>query len=187
MNQFEYLSVLISIIIGLGLSHLLSSAARLIQLRHRARLYAPTLAWMASLLLAQIQIWWVAFDRRGVAQWNFYSFLLYLLIPIGAYVLSYLIVPDLDSEDGVDLKASYYANQSWFFGILAAILSISLGEEFLRDGHITGDVDALFRVGFLLIAGIAMRVRREWFHALTSALFLLLFCAYVLLLFVQLK
>lgn len=36
MGEFEYLSVLISIVIGLGLSHLLSSAARLIQARGSA-------------------------------------------------------------------------------------------------------------------------------------------------------
>ena len=34
MSPFEYLSVLISVIVGLGLSHLLTSAARLIQRRH---------------------------------------------------------------------------------------------------------------------------------------------------------
>ena len=35
MGQFEYLSVLVSIIIGLALAQLLSGAARLVQLRHR--------------------------------------------------------------------------------------------------------------------------------------------------------
>ncbi|CAN5853718.1 hypothetical protein BH20GEM3_BH20GEM3_15690 [soil metagenome] len=44
MSQFEYLGVLVSIIIGLGLSHLLASAARLIQVRRRVRLYWPTCA-----------------------------------------------------------------------------------------------------------------------------------------------
>jgi hypothetical protein len=33
MGPFEYLSVLVSVIVGLGLSHLLTSLARLIQRR----------------------------------------------------------------------------------------------------------------------------------------------------------
>lgn len=186
MDQFEYLSVLISIIVGLGLSHLLSSAARLIQLRHRARLYGPTLSWMGSLLLAQIQIWWVAFDRRADVEWNFFSFLLYLLIPIGAYVLSYLVVPDLEGGEVVDLRASYHANRTWFFGILGGVLGISLGEEYLRSGDIIRDADALFRLVFLLVACAGVWIRREAFHVVTAALFLLLFTAYIGVLFLRL-
>lgn len=186
MTQFEYLSVLISIIIGLGLSHLLASAARLIQLRHHTRLYGPTLAWMATALIAQIQIWWVAFERRTSADWNFFSFLLYLLIPIGAYVLSYLVVPDLEGEEMVDLKASYYANRVWFFGILAALMGVSLGEQYLRDGRIPWGTDALFRIVFLLLALAGMWIRREAFHVFTATIFLLLFCAYVFDLFLRL-
>jgi len=41
MSQFQYLSVLISIIVGLGISHLLSSAVRLIQARKQVRFYKP--------------------------------------------------------------------------------------------------------------------------------------------------
>ena len=54
MTQFEYLSVLVSIIVGLALTQLLSGAARLIQLRRRVRMHAPTLLWMATLFLIDI-------------------------------------------------------------------------------------------------------------------------------------
>lgn len=39
MTPFEYLSVLISIILGLGLAHLLSAVRELIQRRARVRFY----------------------------------------------------------------------------------------------------------------------------------------------------
>lgn len=187
MTQFEYLSVLVSIIIGLGLSHLLSSAARLIQLRHRARLYAPTLSWMALLFLAHIQIWWAAFDRRTDDEWNFFSFLLYLLIPITVFVLSYLIVPDLEGEGQVDLKASYYANRVWIFGLFGLVPLISLGEEFLRDDRVKVDTDVLFRLGFMVLALCAAGIRNERFHAVNAGLGLFLFFLYIFALFLQLQ
>jgi hypothetical protein len=40
MTQFEYLSVLVSIIVGLALTQLLSGVARLIHLRSRIRPHA---------------------------------------------------------------------------------------------------------------------------------------------------
>lgn len=187
MNQFEYLSVLVSIIIGLGLSHLLSSAARLIQIRHRTRLYPPALIWMGILFLANIQIWWVGFDRRDSDEWHFFSFLLYLLIPIGASVLSYLVVPPLDGDAVVDLKASYHENRAWFFGLFGVLPLISLLEEHVRDDGLPWDVDVLFRIVFAALAFIVAGTRNERVHLLNALLALGLFFAYVGLLFLRLQ
>ena len=145
MTHFEYLSVLVSIIIGLGLSHLLSSAARLIQIRHRTRLYPPTLIWM------------------GI-----------------------LVVPPLDGDAVVDLKASYHENRTWFFGLFGALPLISLLEEHVRDG-LPWDVDVLFRIVFASLAFIVAGTRNERVHLLNALLALGLFCAYVGLLFLRLQ
>lgn len=185
MSKFEYLSVLVSIVIGLGISHLLSGAARLIQLRRRARLYLPTLLWMETLFLANVQIWRVRFDRRETEHWNVFGFLLYLLIPICAVVLSYLVLPDLGDEDEVDLRASYHESRGWFFGIFAAIPVISLAEETHRDGRFPLDLDALFRVVFVGLALAAARIRSEAFHAANAALSPVLFAAYAAVLFAR--
>ncbi|HEX2189055.1 MAG TPA: hypothetical protein VHG51_09180 [Longimicrobiaceae bacterium] len=186
MSKFEYLSVLVSIVIGLGISHLLSSAARLIQLRHRARLYLPTFLLMVVLFLANVQIWWVAFERRETGEWNFFLFLLYLLIPITAVVLSYLVVPDLEGESGVDLKASYYENRTWFFLLLALLPAVSMVEEAVRDGGLGWEADTVFRMVFLAAALVAALVRSERYHVLNSVFMLGFFCAYVTVLFLRL-
>lgn len=186
MSKFEYLSVLVSIIVGLGISHLLSGTARLIQLRRRARLYLPTFLWMALLFLANVQIWWVAFERRDSGEWNFFLFLLYLLIPITAVVLSYLIVPDVEGEPAVDLKASYYENRVPFFLLTAFLPAISLVEETVRNAAIPRDSDAAFRVVFLAAALVAAGVRSERYHVFNAVLALGIFCAYVAVLFLRL-
>lgn len=185
MTPFEYLSVLISIILGLGISHLLTSAARLIQRRQRVRFYAPTLLWMATLFLAQVQIWWAAYDARHDAEWNFFSFLFFLLIPVLAYLLTYVLVPDLETEGAIDLRASYHANRVWFFALLGAVAVVSLTRDLARDGRAA--LDVAFRASFLVLAGIAASVKREGFHQANAVLVLLLFGAYVLTLFVQLS
>ena len=187
MTPFEYLSVLVSIIIGLGLSHLLSSTARLIQLRHRVRMHLPTLLWMLLLFVLQIQIWWAAFEGRHEAEWNFFSFLFFLLIPVLAYLLSYLLVPDLEDEADIDLRASYHANRVWFFGIFALAALVSLGRDFVEDGREALDLDAAFRIAFLVMSLASARIRGEAFHRAGAAATLMLFCAYVFVLFLQLS
>ncbi len=186
MTEFEYLSVLVSIIVGLGLSHLLSSAARLMQMRRRTRMYAPTLLWMGMLFLAHVQIWWAAFERRNADGWNFFSFVLFLLVPVCAYLLAYVLVPDLEGEDEVDLRASFHENRPWFFVLLAALPVVSLLQEYAWDGGVRPDADAGFRVAFAVMAAAAARVRSDAFHLANVLIVLLLFCAYVFTLFLQL-
>jgi len=187
MSKFEYLSVLISIIVGLGVSHLLSSAARMIQLRRTVRPHAPTFLWMIFLLLVQIQVWWVSFERSTRTEWQFFLFLLYLLIPVGAFLLSYLIVPDLQLGAQVDLRASFQENRRWLFGVLIGVVIVSLLDEALEDARIPRDLDALFRLGFLAVASLGFMLRSERAHLVMSAVILGGFVTYIVVLFMQLN
>ena len=186
MSQFEYLSVLVSIIIGLALTQLLSGTARLIQLRRRVRPHATTLCWMATLFLADIQIWWAAFERRDSQDWNFFLFLLFLLMPILAFLLSYLVLPELGDEDEIDLAANFEGNRSWFFGLLALLPGVSLVEEALRSGGVPMDADAVFRVVLALVALVASRVSNARFQFWNALLALAMVSGYVALLFLRL-
>lgn len=187
MTPFEYLSVLVSIIVGLALTQLLSGVARLIQLRHRIAMHPATLCWMAVLFLIDVQVWWVAFERRQAMQWTFFAFLLYLLIPIGVFLLSYLVLPDLGDEDTGDLHANFDGNRSWFFGLLAALPLVSLLEQAVRDGHLPMDTDFAFRCVWIAMALVAMRVRSARFHLWNAVAVLVLFVGYVVNLFLRLR
>lgn len=186
MNPFEYLSVLVSIIIGLAMSHLLSGTARLIQARRRVRWYAPTLIWLVLLFLAQVQIWWAAFDARQEIDWNFFGFLSFLLIPACAYLLCYLLVPDFEPGDDVDLERSFHDNQRWFFGLFATIVAISMSRDLVEDGRESLDEDMAFRVVFFAGSIVAAFVRSPRFHLGNAILSLTLFCGYIAQLFARL-
>lgn len=187
MTPFEYLSVLVSIIIGLGLSHLLTGAARLIQMRRRVRPYLPTYLWIGILLLVQVQIWWAAYETRSETDWSFGGFFAFLLLPILAALVSYILIPDLEGEHTeLDLRASFLENRGWFFGLLAMTVLVSLGRDLLEDGRAALDRDAAFRSVFLLQALASTRIRSDAGQLVGAAIVLVLFCAYIGALFVRL-
>ncbi len=186
MSPFEYLSVLVSIIIGLAITQLLSAAARLIQVRQRVRPHATTLLWMATLFLIDTQIWWAAFERRDYTGWNFFLFLLYLLMPILAFLLSFLVVPELGDEDEIDLAANFAGNRPWFFGLLALLPCASLAEQATRDPTMRLDADVAFRLVFLLLAIVASRIASARVQAGLAVATLALLCGYVADLFLHL-
>ena len=66
MDDFTHLSVLISIVLGLGLTNLLMGLARVVQMRDRVKIYWPSLVWAVTLLLVHAQTWWTMFGLRTV-------------------------------------------------------------------------------------------------------------------------
>lgn len=186
MDAFGYLSVLLSIVLGLGLAHLLSGAARLLRDHAHVRLHGPTLAWMAVLFLLHVQIWWTTFGLRDVAEWTFVTFLLVLLIPVLVYFLTFLLVPDVGGAQGVDLRADYYAGRRAFFGVLALVPVVSLVMDFTLSGRVYADADVGVRLGYVVLAGVGFVSAGERVHQTLAAVGLGAFVAYIAFLFLRL-
>ena len=187
MSEFDYLSVLISIVLGLGISHVLASAAQLVRYRSAVRFYPPTLVWLALLFLVHVQIWWAVFELRSVPEWSFVGFVLVLALPVMAYLASVLLSPDFDREELVDLRGSYYEHRRWFFTLFALLPLTSLVQEYVVRGFIQLDADPLFRVLFLLLALVGLATARERVHQLLGPAVVVAFAAYVGLLFLALQ
>lgn len=186
MDAFGYLSVLISIVLGLGLTHLLAGMAKLMRHRSYVCFYAPTLVWMGLLFLLHVQIWWAVFDLRRVSEWTFFAFVLVLAIPTLVYLLTFLLVPDFDREERVDLKASYFGNRRWFFALFALLPLVSLTQEYAVSQSIQWDADPLFRLGFLVLALVGLMSSSERVHWWLAPAVFLTFGAYIALLFLRL-
>ena len=187
MRAFEYLSVLISIVLGLGLTHLLAGAAKIMRFRSDVRLYGPSLIWIGLLFLLHVQIWWAVFELREVSDWTFFSFLLVLAIPTLAYLLGALLIPDFDRETDTDLKTSYFENRRWFFGLFVLIPLVSLAQEGVISGGIRWDADPVFRLGFLVLGLVGFGTRHERTHQWLAPVGFIAFAGYITVLFLRLN
>ena len=187
LDGFSYLSVLLSIVLGLGVANLLTGFARVIQMRARVKLYLPVLLWAFTLVLMHIQTWWMMYGMQHVPAWTFGKFALVLLQPVLLFFLSALIWPDFDRDEALDLKANYYAQTRWFFGILIAILLFSLLREYVLAGHLQNPVDFSFHlVGIVGFAGGAI-FTNERYHEWNAPIVAATFVVYIGTLFAQLQ
>lgn len=60
MTEFEYVAVLVSLILGLGITHLLAGVGRTIHRRGELRLDAVHTLWTATAFLVLVLNWWVS-------------------------------------------------------------------------------------------------------------------------------
>ena len=162
MDAFSYLSVLLSIILGLGLTQLLTAAGRLI--RHRDRVHADwlPLLWATVLLVVYVQSWWAMFGLRSLREWTFVTFLIVLAQTTTLYMMAALILPEQVEEGGVDLAAHYDRHHRWFFGFFLATLCISIVKDVVIAGHLPEAANLVFHglLAAVCVAAIVAQGRR---------------------------
>ncbi len=182
MDQFGYLSVLISIILGLGITQLLSGVGRLLQARNRVRLYWPSLAWVLILLVALVQTWWAMFGLRFQKNWTFWDFLVVLLQPTLLYLDAALALPE-STTDAVDLRAHYFAHSRPFFTIAALLLVVSVGRDLVLTGALPSAANLAAHCLWFVAWVIAALSTREALHKAVAVFTIGTMAAYIILLF----
>lgn len=182
MDKAEYLSVLVSIVVGLGLSQLLSGFGRMLVARQRVRMYGVSLGAAAIVFLAQVQFWWSTFNYDRAILDNFFSFLVFLLAPILLYLLSVLVLPDFDDDVAtISMYDHYYAVRPWFFGIGAATVVANVVRNVAVQDARMWTEDRPFETLFLLLMLSGALVRSPRFHALLTPLMGAAFIAMIFL------
>ncbi len=77
MEVYLHVRVLLSMILGLGVGHLLRGVSRIVQHPRKYKIYWVHLIWTLFLFLYLIHFWWWEFYLQKVAQWTFPSLLLH--------------------------------------------------------------------------------------------------------------
>jgi len=100
MNVFEFLLVIVSIVLGLGITELLAGFVRIL----RSELVAGRLhaLWMFVILQLQVQLAWGLWGLRAKVEWQYPEFLLLLLAPVLLYLAAAVIFPSAGSDESLD-------------------------------------------------------------------------------------
>ena len=177
MGAFEYLSVLISIILALGMTRVLAGVGEMLQARSRRHIYWVHAVWIVNLFLYLVIAWWIFYRWRDQQPWNFYLFLFVLISPTILYLASLLLFPrEADVETIIDYKAHYYANHRAFFILFALFIPVDIVDSLLKGvPHFLSLGPIYFLSGVLYFAGLitAAVTRNERYHEFYAIFFLI--------------
>lgn len=186
MDAFSYLSVLTSIILGLGIQQVLQGYRSLILSRRRVTFYAPPLIWSVLLLMMIAQHWWASFGLVHHENWSFAGFAAVLVMTALIYMMAAVVLPDIPADQPIDLKDHYYRERPAFFGLGAATIGWSIVREYMLEGRLPGPADLAFHLVFLSLCAMAILIRRPRLHEALAGLMAVLFLIYVAVLFARL-
>ena len=186
MDAFAYLSVLISIILGLAIAQVLQGYRALLLARGRIHADPAPLIWSGLVLLFAAQAWWASFGLNAREHWDFADFIA-ILVQMGLlYMLSALVLPDVPNDEPVDLALHFERHRRAFFIFLIAMLASSIGKEAVLEHRLTAPLNLSFHLLLVAIAAAGIFVASKKLQLTLALIATAGFLAYVILLFAQL-
>lgn len=114
MDSFRWISVVLSMILGLGLTRLLSTTVALFRFRRKVTGDWIPFAWAGCVFIQQLQFWWAIMELPSlVGAWTQGLFVLLVSLPLLLFLSAELILPPPGQEDRLDLLASFEHNGKW--------------------------------------------------------------------------
>jgi hypothetical protein len=182
LSPFEYVTVLISIILGLGITQIVTGLADIIHQWKQIKLYWPHTFWMLIIFFLHIQEWWNIYDLRLYDVWRLPTFLFISLYPINLFILSRLLFPIHSHEEVVlDYKAFFMTNyRKFFFGVIISALLSGLENYFISSHGLEGII--LQAAIILVLSVVALKkIQAEWVHKLIVTVWILAIIASIII------
>ena len=131
MNSFEYISVLISVLLGLAVTHLVVGIVSVIQNRETTRVYWVHLVWVVN-VLGHITMWWWAFHTwADLDAWSMPVFYLLFGYSLVLSAIAGLLFPVHGLEN--DYRAFFFRQFRWFLGLQVLWLGIDVVEVMVKE------------------------------------------------------
>jgi hypothetical protein len=182
---FPHIRIILGMVIGLGVTRLLSGVARIVQHPGQYRLYSVHLAWVASVLLMLVHFWWWEFGLFQIESWTFGKYLFIIFYAVTLFLLCALLFPD-SMLDYTSYEDFFYSRRAWFFGLLAATYLLDVIDTLLKgpEHFARFGVEYLFRTPvFVALCVIAILVSDRRFHIAFVAAALVYQISFILRLF----
>lgn len=145
MAIFDYVMLLISVVLSLGLARLLETHARLLKQGAAVRWSATYFAWFAIIGSMHVDLWATLWAVRTNAHWPWTVVLGFFFQAISLFYGAVLLAPDEDG-DGIDLWRFHLENRRRYltplivYTVLGSYLTLVFlpSEQFLSAVYTTG-------------------------------------------------
>ena len=185
-DAFAYLSVLLSIVLGLAIAEVLQSYGALLRSRWTVKLYTPPLIWSVMMLVLATHFWWASFGLATRENWSFAAFSAVLLQTVMMFMGSALVLPRGRVMEPIDLRAHYYRERVPFFSFGLLFLIIGFVKLWLLSDPLHAVTIGFFAL-FTLMTLIGLIFRSAKVHELLAPVMAVGITIFIAIMFARLK
>ena len=132
-DAFNYVAVLVSIVVGLTATRVMSGLGEMIQAANRPRIYWVHVLWHITLLFNVMLNWWLLYRWRATIDWTFLLFIWITVAPILLYLAAAILIPgELETTGSPDWRDYYFKNRRGFFFAFGLIAPLDIIDTLLK-------------------------------------------------------
>jgi hypothetical protein len=126
MNVIEYVSVFVSIVLGLAIADLATCFHKLMRARRQVEWDWMSLALALVMVLEVLQFWWLSHDWYAQrADLRVVEFVPHLLLLLLIYLMAAAVLPDEVPPDGLSLR-EFYTESGPYFWSLVLVMTVAI-------------------------------------------------------------
>ena len=163
MTAFEFFSVALSFVLGLGVTRLLLGGLHVFRARRRQKPHWIPLVWALSIFVYQLQYWWAVFElNEALPIWTHQAFLTLMLHALLLFVGGALVLPVSEAHERDDLMDYFDDDGRWALLALTAyaLLSFWTNWALFSTSPLSNIGLIVFAFAVLSFAGFFVRNRR---------------------------
>lgn len=164
MSTFEFVSVLLSIVISLAVAHLLTGVAQALKAK-KVRFHWVLAGWQLFVFMLCVDYWFSVWRLRDAQVWTLGLVLTWLMLAAITYIAAWLVVPDQDADGTMDFVAHAEANRRKYLGaLLTWVIGGAVVNGFTPSMELANLLTPLFAIVF--VVGIIWKHRFVQFAVL---------------------
>jgi hypothetical protein len=168
MDVFEYVAVMVTVVLALAVSHILTSLATMVANPERVRPYWVHFLWAILLLGLNLQAWLVLWTLHGQTQWPVGQIVMMLVSASLIFVAARVLEPELPPGARLDLRAHFSRVRFPLFATLSVFwLFPIVGRLIFTGGHLL-EPEILARLVFLGLSLSGAVVKSPTWHAILA-------------------
>jgi hypothetical protein len=156
MSLFEFLMILLSIIVGLGIAEVLNGIGRIMRAGRILEMGWIHTSLALLVFLALLQIFWESWPLQRYDTWTFPAMAMMLTAPICLHLIAHIMFPSVD--DPTPLEEHYFkrCRVIWALALIALVINtayrpIAFGQELAAWDNLSSAVQLVF-VPLLMIS-----------------------------------
>ncbi len=164
MSVFEYVTVMMSVVLALGVARVLSFFGAIASGKRHFSLSWLHLVWVFLIFAQHVVAWRTIWSMRDVLMFSVGRVVMMLLATSLIFVAARILIPEEPTEGRLDLRDHYFDVRVPFFSMLVALWIFPLTGIVVFGTFTLSEPTVYYRLIWLGLAAVGLLVRRPAIH-----------------------
>jgi hypothetical protein len=180
MEPFEYVVVLTSLILGLGIAQILTGVADMVSHWRAIKISLPHTIYVLVIFLICLQEWWINYEySKVITVWTFQIVLSILIFPILLFIQARLLFPTGLRSADTDMDVYFEDQWRWLYAIGAMTVLVSIWQNVFISAIPLMDQLQLFALLAVYFLFIVLNIKNKKAHTVFLSLQLIAWIVYI--------